>query len=214
MNGFLCPFCNMTMVDNYSTHRMFYLPDEHNGPVNKKNIRFDFFICPNCDKTTVFANRPSGDDAFSSVVYPQSIFIHFPDYIPAAIRQDYEEASSIKTLSPKAAATLCRRCLQGMIRDFWGIRKGTLNEEISALKGKIPASQWEVIDAVRKIGNIGAHMEKDVNLIIDIEPDEASKLILLIERLIQAWYVERHTEQELYNDILNINQAAQEKRAP
>lgn len=44
----------------------------------------------------------------------------FPDFVPAAIRADYEEACLIVDLSPKASATLSRRALQGMIRDFWG----------------------------------------------------------------------------------------------
>jgi len=32
---------------------------------------------------------------------------------------------------------------------------------------------WEAIDAVRKLGNIGAHMEKDINVIVDVDPEEA-----------------------------------------
>ena len=31
---------------------------------------------------------------------------------------------------------------------------------------------WQAIDAVRSIGNIGAHMEKDINLIVDVDPEE------------------------------------------
>ena len=34
--------------------------------------------------------------------------------------------------------------------------------------------------AVRKVGNIGAHMEKDINVIVDVDPDEAQHLIGLI----------------------------------
>ena len=40
------------------------------------------------------------------------------DYILEAILEDYKEACLIKDKSPKAAATLARRCLQGMIRIF------------------------------------------------------------------------------------------------
>ena len=55
---------------------------------------------------------------------PESDAKVFPDYIPQQIREDYVEASKIKELSPKASATLSRRCLQGMIRDFWGTPDG------------------------------------------------------------------------------------------
>lgn len=132
--------------------------------------------------------------------------------ISQAIRSDYEEACSIVNLSPKASATLSRRCLQGMIRDFFQISKGSLFEEINAIKDKIPAEQWAVLDGLRRIGNIGAHMEKDINLIVDIEPDEAQKLIKLIELLLQQWYIERHNQQELFADIIGIDQAKQQER--
>jgi hypothetical protein len=35
-------------------------------------------------------------------------------------------------------------------------------------------------------------MEKDVNLIVDVEPDEAGLLLWLIETLFEEWYVARH----------------------
>lgn len=137
-------------------------------------------------------------------IYPQNVYRHYPDYIPQAIREDYEEASLIIDKSPKAAATLLRRCLQGMIRDFWQVKPGRLCDEISAIQGRVTASQWAAIDGLRQIGNIGAHMEKDVNLIIDIEPDEAIKLQRLIELLLEKWYISRQDEEELCKDITSI----------
>ena len=132
--------------------------------------------------------------------------------MPEAIRNDYEEACTIVTLSPKASATLSRRCLQGMIRDFFKVSKKSLFEEIDAIKDKIPAQQWAVLDGVRRIGNIGAHMEKDINLIVNIDPSEAEKLIKLIELLLQQWYIERHNQQQLYADIIGIDQSKQIER--
>nr|DAK93842.1 MAG TPA: hypothetical protein [Caudoviricetes sp.] len=55
-------------------------------------------------------------------------------------------------------------------------------------------------------------MERDINLIVDIEPGEAQKLIKLIELLLQQWYIERHNQQELYADIIGIDQAKQQER--
>jgi hypothetical protein len=75
-----------------------------------------------------------------------------------------------------------------LIRDFWHIIKRDLKSEIEELKGYVDAQTCEAIDAIRKIGNIGAHMEKDVNVIVDVEPNEASKLLWLIEVLFREWY--------------------------
>jgi hypothetical protein len=79
-----------------------------------------------------------------------------------------------------------------MIRDFWSISKARLIDEITALEDKVDPLTWSAIDAVRKIGNIGAHMGKDINLIVDVDPDEADLLIGLIETLIHDWYIVRH----------------------
>lgn len=127
---------------------------------------------------------------------PESEAIVLPDYIPDPIQQDYYEACRIRDLSPKASATLARRCLQGMIRDFFGISKSTLKMEIDAIKDKVDADVYAAIDAVRSVGNIGAHMEKDINVIVDVEPNEAQLLIELIEQLITDWYVARKLKSE------------------
>jgi Domain of unknown function (DUF4145) len=130
-----------------------------------------------------------------------------PDYIPQAIRDDYYEACAIRDLSPKASATLTRRCLQGMIRDFCSISKKRLIDEINALRALVKAGQApigvqhdsvEAIDHVREIGNIGAHMEADINVIVDVDPDEAQILIGLVELLFAEWYIARDARQRAF----------------
>jgi Domain of unknown function (DUF4145) len=147
------------------------------------------------------------DDAYESrrtvkswTLLPSSSAKPQPDYIPAALRCDYEEACAIRDLSPKASATIIRRCIQGIIRDFCGITKSRLIDEIKELRrrvdvGEAPAGvQIDTVDAidhVRQIGNIGAHMETDINVIVDVDPGEAQALIDLTELLFEEWYVSR-----------------------
>jgi len=84
----------------------------------------------------------------------------------------------------------------------------TLYDEIEAINGKVEEEVWEAIDSVRKIGNIGAHMEKDIDVIIDVDPNEAELLIGLIEQLLEEWYVNKHKRQER---MKQIKQAAEKK---
>lgn len=91
-----------------------------------------------------------------------------------------------------------------MIRDFWGVSKARLKDEIEAIEEKVDSETWAAIDAVRSIGNIGAHMERDVNTIVDIEPEEASLLIGLIETLIDDWYVTRQQRQERMRKVKDL----------
>lgn len=147
---------------------------------------------------------------YSTRLIPESMAKPQPDCIPAPLREDYVEACKIRDLSPKASATLSRRCLQGMIRDFCGIRKGTLFDEISELRelvnnDKAPSGvsldSVEAIDHVRSVGNIGAHMEKDINHIVPVDPEEAQLLIDLIESLFEEWYVAREKRVNRFSGI-------------
>ena len=100
-----------------------------------------------------------------------------------------------------------------MIRDFCKISKTRLVDEISTLKemvdtGAAPAGvspdSIDAIDALRKIGNIGAHMEKDIDVIVDVDPNEAQALIELIESLFDEWYVARHKRQQRFAKVAQV----------
>lgn len=223
MSGFQCPYCSMIMPLSADTISRQYpafstqcgcLPDLKEPRIlDKSCLSITFYKCPNCGQYTIYATGIGADVKSTKIkIKPVSNAKQFPEYIPAALRQDYEEACAIVSLSPKASATLSRRCLQGMIRDFWDIKEPNLSKAISQLEGKIPAQQWRVINGVRRIGNIGAHMEKDINLIVDIDPDEAEKLLKLIEHLFKQWYIERHEEECLYADIVSMDESKQASR--
>ncbi len=139
---------------------------------------------------------------------------NYPDYIPSVIRQDYQEACSIVELSPKSSATLARRALQGMIRDFWQIKEENLSKAIKALEDKVDSNIWAAIDGVRKVGNIGAHMEKDINTIVEVSPDEATLLIEMIEMLLDEWYIARHDREQRADKMKKLADEKQAARKP
>ncbi len=222
MSGFQCPYCSTIMAISNDTYRIQFPSFEHHTGHFKSHVdtvtyesclKISFYECPNCGQYTIFADGIGSRVQDVHVpIRPISSAKQFPIYIPEAIRQDYEEACAIVILSPKASATLSRRCLQGMIRDFWGIEKKNLYEEISALKDKIPADLWTSIDALRQLGNIGAHMGKDTNVIVDIDPNEANSLIQLIELLMKEWYINRDERKKLFSNIITTNQTKQSER--
>lgn len=228
-NNFNCPFCKAFFPRISSSYQVRTLSFEHGDAYYYANIRGDnieqddlysnavaveFAVCPSCGKTTIrIAGVGKEFKGIKMDFHPSSNAKQFPTYIPESIRQDYEEACKIVNLSPKASATLSRRCLQGMIRDYWGINgKKNLYEEIEAIQNKVDPQVSKVLNGVRQLGNIGAHMEKEINLIIEIDPGEANQLIKLIEFLIEQWYIKRHDTDELMNSILSINGDKQEKR--
>ena len=106
---------------------------------------------------------------------------------------------------------MARRCLQGMIRDFWKVKgKPNLLQEIWSIKDKVNLETWEAIDAVRELGNIGAHMEQDVDRILDVTSREAKTLINLIEILFEDWYIARHDRRSRTRSVIALGE---EKKA-
>jgi hypothetical protein len=217
-----CPYCDRdtTITDTYQTNEFSLTLDNADG--HRKFVAL-IVVCPNpkCQKFTLRldmykyertedqlgnARWRTGPQLQTWKLIPPSNAKVFPEYVPKPIRDDYLEECLIRDLSPKASATLSRRCLQGIIRDFWGVSKGRLADEIEAIKDSTDPLTWKAIDAVRKIGNIGAHMEKDINVIVDVEPDEAQKLIGLIELLIEDSYITRYERNERLRGIVKIQQ--------
>jgi hypothetical protein len=223
----VCPHCNQPTtltspnIDNY--WHAIDIAAEHINYGHRLGIGYVAIACPNKECKKLFlktrltqsdSTRPFEETTGMEVwqLLPESNAKPQPTYIPTQIRQDYTEACRIKSLSPKASATLARRCLQGMIRDFWSIKKGTLQLEINELETHLSPEVWEAIDAVRDVGNIGAHMEKDVNVIVEISPEEADLLIGLVEDLLVDWYVVRHDREQRQIKLKELAQSKSEAK--
>lgn len=224
MASWTCPFCGQIATARAVTtksERLLFTEDTKYGKVQ---VLTSIVLCPNeeCKEIVIFSSLSktvlrnvgweASDELESWALRPKASLKVFPDYIPKAIIGDYEEAALICNLSPKASATLSRRCLQGMIRDFWDVKAGRLVDEIDAIKDKVDHETWLAIDSIRSIGNIGAHMEKDINLIVDVEPEEAGLLIQLIEVLLKDWYVEREERKKRTSKIVALAEAKQAER--
>lgn len=214
MDGFswVCPYCERAATIREGDVRSGESRLTIENADGYRSLKSVFIVCPNpqCGRFSLSAtlhevNEVRAPDGFSGSslklggivrqwsLIPGSKAKRFPSYIPKPILDDYGEACLIMDLSPKAAATLSRRCLQGMIRHFWGgkVKSGKLAKEIERLEGLVDDDTWKAIDGVRSVGNIGAHMEEDINVIVEVEPNEAQLLVELIEVLLRDWYVAR-----------------------
>lgn len=227
-NNFTCKYCShhstITDPDKFISWSRININESRHGQIG---LQIHAITCPNleCKKLTLSVcltdsinnHNTSWNDKPTKYLQewkllPESEAKALPDYIPQPIQDDYYESCRIRDLSPKASATLSRRCLQGMIRDFFDISRARLKDEIDAIKDKVNPDVFAAIEAVRSVGNIGAHMEKDINLILDVEPTEAQILIELIEQLIEDWYVDRKVKQERLLKITNLAYVKKSKK--
>lgn len=220
-----CPHCqrHVTITNTISGNQTTLYHENADG---RHTLVTMFIVCPNpeCRKYTLDVRLHRSEyhptrhqDKLLELVkswqlVPPSNAKIFPNYIPKPLLDDYTEACLIKENSPKASATLARRCLQGVIRDYWGVKPGRLVDEIEAIRDKTDHLTWDAIDTVRKVGNIGAHMEKNINLIVDVDPNEAELLISLIETLFNDWYINREERKKRLQSIVAIGSKKTEEK--
>jgi hypothetical protein len=215
-----CPHCEHAVTLSPSRRSIDWHTLTIENVEGRQSLVSSFYVCPNvkCNQVTLIASlhqsmrKADGSEISRQLLrqwnlIPSAVAKSFPDYIPKAILDDYAEACEIVALSPKASATLSRRCLQGIIRDFWKVKPGRLVDEIDAIKDRTDSETWDAITAVRKLGNIGAHMEKDINVIVDVDPAEAGLLVGLIETLLKEWYVAKETRRRRMADIVAAAQS-------
>lgn len=117
-----------------------------------------------------------------------------PKDVEDKFASDYKEACLILTFSPKASAALSRRCLQNLLRERAGIKKGDLSNEIQQVldSHSLPSHLAESIDAVRNIGNFAAHPLKSTSSgeVIEVELGESEWLLDVLESLFDFYFVQ------------------------
>lgn len=114
--------------------------------------------------------------------------------VSTAFANDYTEACATLSDSPKASAALSRRCLQHVLREKLGVKKGDLAGEIQQIldAGHLPTHLLESLDAVRNIGNFAAHPIKSTasGEVIEVEPGEAEWNLDVLESLFDYIFVQ------------------------
>ncbi|HEX9022139.1 MAG TPA: hypothetical protein VF903_12865 [Nitrospirota bacterium] len=208
-----CSFCNSDLTVTDEARQVSFADLTIGNADGPRRLVVKFVVCPNpeCRKFSLNVSLhhvgTSGSRTYTGrhvktwALVPPSRARAFPAVFPPHILEDYREACLLAELSPKASAALSRRCLSGMLRDFWRVQPGSLSDEFRQIKGAADPLTWEAIESVRKSGTIGARMESEGAEILEAEPGEARLLIELIETLIQDWYVGREERRKRLDTI-------------
>ncbi|MGD9131959.1 MAG: DUF4145 domain-containing protein [Candidatus Bathyarchaeota archaeon] len=117
--------------------------------------------------------------------------------MPNEIGNDFREAATVLSVSEKASAALSRRCLQNLLTQQ-GYKQKDLVKQITAALKDLPNRIASNLDAVRVIGNYAAHPTKHKNtgMIADVEPEEASWTLDVLEDLFDFYYVQPKTAEK------------------
>lgn len=208
-----CPFCETNSVLSDANFSASVIPLNANSKHGEKGLKVSSIACSNeeCGELTLYVDygayrthqsrhaymsfyMTESDVELSRTLLPDGLSVPVPASVPEEIAITYREAARIAEISGRASAAMSRRCLQGMVRHFFDIpsnKRGNLGAELSFVKDRIDPDMWENLIAVRAVGDIGAHMDHNVDQIIDISPEEARTLLALIESLFKEWYEAR-----------------------
>lgn len=116
--------------------------------------------CETCQQILLYENV--GDQfedtqfQYAELEYPKSGQFH--KSVPESVLLIYQEALRIKQIAPNAFAVQIRRALEAICDDK-GAKQGVLQKRLEKLAagGLIPPVLSEASDALRLLGNIGAH---------------------------------------------------------
>lgn len=224
-----CIFCGVYFNVDDTTHNLTTLSFTNGSGIHYHNIvglnensssretfknlvLVELFLCPYCQKTQ-FIVRALGNefDTFKKVImeYPLGNYKNYnDDVVPKQIKEDYEEACSIVSLSPKSSATLSRRIIESILTDFFSLKDGRLVDKIRSLnnsqnKFRNAPDIIEELTSIRKLGNISAHFNNDKNVIPKkMSVDEAKTMLKAVEYIIDDTYIYRYNRDK-HHDKMN-----------
>lgn len=190
-----CPHCNTTIHEAwYGPQTLMQIPPH--GAI--WSVRF--LLCPECEEIVIdlllMSPLPGHQSESQSAVriWPTLATRPVPQEVDPRYADDYKDAVAILNISPKASAALARRLVQDVIREKAGIKKATLDAEITELiaSGQLPSWLSTNVDSIRAVGNFAAHPIKSTNTgeVVDVEPGEAEFLLDVLEDMFDFYFVQ------------------------
>jgi hypothetical protein len=207
--------CSHCLVEFHAEANYNHLPEDKSGKWYTMT-----FLCPSpsCKRNIIYlVNGDYNKGDYGHIIYstPQkSTLVNpkgsnrppAPTEVSRHIADDYLEACLVIEDSPKASAALSRRCLQNLLLDKAGVKKGDLAVQIQTVidSGKLPSHLEDDIDAIRNIGNFAAHPNKShgTGEILEVEPNEAEWNLEVLEALFDFYYVQPE-KARIRREVLN-----------
>ena len=192
-SAFNCPFCGA-----YASF------DWGNLMVNARTIGHAAAKCSHCSEWTLWVVRKEGGVGsplmkYGTLVYPKIITSPLPSPdLPPECLGDFEEARTVCSESPRAAAALLRLVVQKLCRHF-GESGEYINEDIKKLvqKGLDPGIQ-KALDIVRVTGNYAVHPGE---MSIEDNPGIATKLFHLVNMIVQDMITKPNELTKLFEEL-------------
>lgn len=189
VKAFNCPNCHV-----YAKQSWYFMSGSSSSDgsgYQYQNQKFFVSNCENCSFPTIWLGE--------KIIFPIHSASEPPNSdLPNEIKQDYEEARTIASLSPRGAAALLRLAIQKLCAHL-GQPGKNINADIKTLVANgLPPKVQEALDSVRVIGNDAVHPGA-----IDLKDDmvTVSKLFKLVNFIANKMITEPKEIDELYGSL-------------
>ena len=174
-----CPHCRMP---NHLEIADWFTVPVHLNPGGGHHSGICFVAkCSSCGGSslyrTAFGEYPD-DFPNAKLVWPRNA--ELPESVPPAVRTRYTEAWRVQHQSPSSYAVQIRRALEAICNDR-GLTKGSLQQRLRALEsdGHFPSLIADISNALRVLGNLGAHdSDRELTIYDTARIDECFRAIL------------------------------------
>ncbi len=158
----ICPHCGKKtpQESKHVVESTTDLIDKNGEFVGTADVYTILVQCKTCKEISLCGSGEWDDNPENleeaTLLYPQ--MKKLTEGIPEIIRKNYLEAKSIEKISPPAFVVLIRKALEYMCNNK-GAKGKTLKEKLDHLakEGIIPSTLSRMANALRFLGNIGAH---------------------------------------------------------
>lgn len=184
--AYTCPFCGV-LARQYHRGRDLNLQTVY-GDLEANDLRTS--ECEHCHKFAIWYK--------DKMIYPLTGNAPLPNPdMPEDVKEDYNEAANIITISPKSAAALLRLAIQKLCAHLGGKSKN-LNDDIALLvENGLPVQVQQSLDIVRVIGNNAVHPGQ---ITVD-DPDEVNQLFGLVNIIIEYMISMPKQVEALYSSL-------------
>lgn len=218
-----CPKCNK----NFHPQPNILDISVHSEPVGRNFILYQ--ACPSCKELLLYLkmntsaqimaqyrqNQIPEPSQFAMLVYPKKNRKVLSNDIPAEYQKDFNEALGVLETSSRASAALSRYCLQKLLIEKAGVKKRELFDQIQEVldSKQLPTHLASDIDAIRAIGNFGAHPIKSTTSgsIVEVEAGEAEWNLNVLEGLFDFYFI---APAESQRKKIALNQKLQDAGKP
>jgi hypothetical protein len=188
-DAFNCPHCEAYASQSWSVLKIKSNGTGHHNRINNaKRGR-----CTNCYNYHLWVNE--------KMIYPKQSPAPLPaDDMPNPVKEDFREARQVVTDSPKAAAALLRRAVEGLVDHLLEDPEDHLYQDIQTLadEGIIDERIRKAFDTIRVSGNDYTHAGR---IYADDNREKALQLFELTNVIVRTTIADDRIVEELYDEI-------------